>query len=57
MSRKVIQTESAPSAIGTYSQGIRTDHLIYTSGQIPLDPQNGKLITDKILLKASGVCA
>jgi len=46
MSREVINTDSAPSAIGTYSQGIRTDQLIYTSGQIPLDPVSGNLITD-----------
>ena len=46
MSREVINTDSAPSAIGTYSQGIRTDQLIYTSGQIPLDPVSGDLITD-----------
>ena len=45
MSRKVIQTDSAPQAIGVYSQGIQTNDLVFTSGQIPLSPE-GKLVED-----------
>ena len=38
MSRKVIHTERAPQAIGTYSQAVRAGDTVYLSGQIPLDP-------------------
>jgi len=38
MSRKIITTNKAPSAIGTYSQAVRMDNIVYLSGQIPLDP-------------------
>ena len=43
MSKKVIQTNKAPQAIGVYSQGVETNHLIFTSGQIPLKP-DGELV-------------
>lgn len=36
--RTVIRTESAPAAVGPYSQGIRSGGLLFTAGQIPLDP-------------------
>ena len=38
MSRKIITTNKAPRAIGTYSQAVQTDNIVYLSGQIPLDP-------------------
>lgn len=41
--RTVINTNSAPAAIGPYSQAIRSGDLVYTSGQIGLDPESGKL--------------
>jgi reactive intermediate/imine deaminase len=44
VNRQPIKTDLAPSAIGTYSQGILTGDTLYISGQIPLDPQSGKLI-------------
>jgi len=44
MSRQVIQTDAAPAAIGTYSQGIRVGGTIYLSGQIPLDPASMELV-------------
>ncbi len=46
MSKSVICTTNAPKAIGTYSQGIRSGDLVFTSGQIPINPQSGKLISD-----------
>ena len=46
MSKSIIQTSDAPKAIGTYSQGIRSGNLVFTSGQIPINPQSGKLISD-----------
>ena len=45
MTRKIIETNKAPQAIGVYSQGIQVDNLIFTSGQIPLDAK-GKLVED-----------
>jgi 2-iminobutanoate/2-iminopropanoate deaminase len=39
--KKVISTSKAPSAIGPYSQAIRVGNLVYTSGQIPIDPATG----------------
>ena len=44
MSKSVIQTSDAPKAIGTYSQGIRLENLVFTSGQISINPKNGDLI-------------
>ena len=41
---KIIKTSDAPVAIGPYSQGIEHNDLVFTSGQIPLDPNTGKLI-------------
>jgi 2-iminobutanoate/2-iminopropanoate deaminase len=46
MPKIVISTPLAPSAIGPYSQAIRTGNTIFVSGQIPLDPETGKLIDD-----------
>lgn len=46
LSKSVICTTNAPKAIGTYSQGIRSGDLVFTSGQIPINPQSGKLISD-----------
>ena len=44
MDRTVIHTKEAPKAIGTYSQGIKFDNFVFTSGQIPINPQSGELI-------------
>ena len=41
MSKKAINTEKAPKAIGPYSQAIQVGNLIYTSGQLPIDPITG----------------
>lgn len=44
MKREIIRTDNAPAAIGPYSQGIKTGSLIFTAGQIALDPASGKLV-------------
>ena len=44
MSRQVISTKSAPSAIGPYSQAVRAGATVYLSGQIALDPDTGHLV-------------
>jgi 2-iminobutanoate/2-iminopropanoate deaminase len=43
MSKKTIQTDNAPAAIGPYSQGVVTRNLLFTSGQLPIDPSTGKI--------------
>ena len=45
---KTIETKKAPAAIGPYSQAIIANGLVYTSGQIPIDPATG-------LIEASGI--
>lgn len=41
---KRVETAAAPAAIGPYSQGIIVNGMLYTAGQIPLDPANGELV-------------
>ena len=45
MAREVISTDAAPKAIGTYSQAVRAGNTVYVSGQIPLDPATGELVS------------
>jgi len=45
MMKTIIQTETAPAAIGTYSQAVRVDNTVYISGQIPLDPKTMTLVS------------
>jgi len=42
--KKIVSTENAPKAIGPYSQAIRTEHFIYTAGQIGMDPATMELV-------------
>ena len=42
--KKVIRTTKAPSAIGPYSQAIQVGNIVYTSGQIPIDPTTGVFV-------------
>jgi 2-iminobutanoate/2-iminopropanoate deaminase len=44
--REPVQTDSAPAAVGPYSQAIRTGDLLFVSGQIPLDPSSGELVKE-----------
>jgi 2-iminobutanoate/2-iminopropanoate deaminase len=48
MSKTAITTEQAPAAIGPYSQAVRLGDLVFTSGQIPLDPKTGEMVTGGI---------
>jgi reactive intermediate/imine deaminase len=48
MTRKIIHTDNAPKAIGTYSQAVRVGDTVYMSGQIPLDPKTMELVTGDI---------
>jgi len=46
--KKIISTSDAPAAIGPYSQAIRSGDFIFCSGQIPLDPKTGDMVSDDI---------
>ncbi len=60
--RSVIHTNQAPEALGPYSQGISTGNLVFTAGQIPVDPATGNVVeggfakqVDQVLHNLSGV--
>ncbi len=55
MSRKV-ETNNAPKAIGPYSQAVVAGGLVFTSGQIPLDPETGVLTGENITEQTHRVC-
>ncbi len=55
MKRQVIVTDKAPGAIGPYSQAIRIANLLYTSGQIAIDPQSGQFIDGDIVAQTEQV--
>jgi 2-iminobutanoate/2-iminopropanoate deaminase len=62
LDKVVIHTTEAPKAIGTYSQGIKSDNFVITSGQIPINPQSGELIkgdfkseVKQVLINLNGV--
>ena len=42
--REIVKTESAPAAIGPYSQAVRAGSFVFASGQIPLDPKTGQFV-------------
>ncbi len=46
---KIIETQNAPAAIGPYSQAVITGNLVYTSGQIPINPSSGKIEATDII--------
>ena len=53
--RAVIATQSAPQAIGPYSQGIKAGNTVWISGQIPLDPTSMTLVTGDVTAQAEQV--
>src|ERR1043166_943709 len=46
--KKIISTNEAPGAIGPYSQAVRNGNLLFCSGQIPLDPKSGQIVSGDI---------
>ncbi len=48
MDRQILYTNKAPQAIGPYSQAVKAGQFVYISGQIPINPQTGELITADI---------
>ena len=55
MSRKIISTDQAPKAIGTYSQAVKTGNTVYLSGQIPLVPESMELVEGDMRMQISRV--
>lgn len=53
---KVISTPNAPAAIGPYSQGYITGNLVYTSGQIPINPASGNIEAETIEAQTAQAC-
>ncbi len=55
--REAVRTDKAPAAIGPYSQAVRMGNLLFCSGQIPLDPATGQLVTGDIAAQTRQVFA
>lgn len=53
--REVVSTESAPGAIGPYSQAIKTGGLVFCSGQIPIVPDTGEFVSNLVSEQADQV--
>jgi 2-iminobutanoate/2-iminopropanoate deaminase len=54
---QIISTDQAPTAVGPYSQAIKSKGLLFVSGQIPLDPQTGELIQGDVKAQTEQVMA
>jgi 2-iminobutanoate/2-iminopropanoate deaminase len=46
--KEIISTDNAPSAIGPYSQAVKTGNLVFVSGQIPFDPATGEFVSQEV---------
>ena len=55
MPKEIISTTNAPQAIGPYSQAVKTNNLMFISGQIPMDPTTGNLVEGSIEDEANQV--
>src|SRR3954454_23923429 len=53
--KKIISTAEAPAAIGPYSQGVRVGQFVFTSGQVPLDPKSGQIVSEDITAQTKRV--
>lgn len=52
MSLELLNTDKAPSAVGPYSQGVKAGNMVFSSGQLPIDPKTGVLLTGDIKAQA-----
>lgn len=55
MKKVIISTEEAPSAIGPYSQAVKAGHFLFVSGQLPINPETGDLVSGSIKEKTGMV--
>jgi 2-iminobutanoate/2-iminopropanoate deaminase len=53
--KEIIATQNAPKAIGPYSQAVKLNGFVFLSGQIPLDPRSGELVTGSIQVQTERV--
>ena len=53
---EIIYTNEAPNAIGPYSQGVKCGNLVFTSGQIAIDPESGSVVEKDIVAQTERVC-
>ena len=53
--KKIINTINAPEPIGPYSQAVQSGNILYTSGQIAIDPKTGELVMDSIELETKQI--
>ena len=53
--KKIISTNEAPGAIGPYSQAVRSGSFLFCSGQIPLDPKSGQIVSGDIAVQTRRV--
>jgi 2-iminobutanoate/2-iminopropanoate deaminase len=53
--KEIISTENAPSAIGPYSQAVKTGNMVFVSGQIPIDPATGNFVSDDVAAQTEQV--
>ena len=52
---KKVHTDNAPAAVGPYSQAVTVNGVVYTSGQIPLDPKSGNVVEGDITVQTEQV--
>jgi 2-iminobutanoate/2-iminopropanoate deaminase len=55
MKLEIISTDKSPAAIGPYSQAIKSGNTLYCSGQIPLDPATGEMVSGDVIVQAERV--
>ncbi|MGM0635188.1 MAG: RidA family protein [Bacteroidota bacterium] len=53
--KKIINSEKAPAPIGPYNQSVKTGNLLFTSGQIAINPENNELVTSDIIAETHQV--
>jgi len=46
--KKIVSTTEAPAAVGPYSQAVRVGPMLFTAGQIPLDPKSGQIVSEDV---------
>jgi 2-iminobutanoate/2-iminopropanoate deaminase len=57
LKREAISTDAAPAAAGPYSQAIRAGELVFTAGQLGIDPASGELVSDDVKAQAARALA
>ena len=55
MTKQIINTDNAPQPVGTYSQAVKVGNLLFVSGQLPISPDSGELVTGNFKARARQV--